>query len=295
MKSSTQCRFSSSSRAVVSAVSKLMVICLGCICLESAHGLNTSVASVNGRRGRVLMTGCRLEDMEKYTPDQIEEAQAWEREKGSEWWGRYFVDGPGAPSFKRIGVDDNADEKSNSTDSSKGSEGKRSCFPGHAVVATPDGPMRMDQITVGSVVQDGSGGSYSEVTGFLHRSVSNMISTEYLVLEFDDNGELEISENHRIFLADGVDVFARDVKVGDHIAGDKIVRSIGHVRHDSFFSPVTESGIINVNGAVVSCYADVPHAIAHAAINWFFKYFGWPCYHQSFPQILHTKSIETSF
>ena len=140
---------------------------------------------------------------------------------------------------------------------------KSSCFPGHSLVDTPDGTIRMDEIEVGTLIHDGS--SYSRVVGFLHRSI-DIAPTQYLSINFDNDQQLEISPKHCIFLADGHDMFARDVQVGDVMASGQVVRSIDRTKYNSLFAPLTETGTVMVNGVLASCYADFPHSISHAVV-----------------------------
>ena len=138
----------------------------------------------------------------------------------------------------------------------------------------------MDEIQVGTLIHDGS--SYSRVVGFLHRSI-DIAPTQYLSFNFDNDQQLEISPKHCIFLADGHDVFAQDVQVGDVMASGQVVRSIQYTKHNSLIAPLTESGTVMVNGVLASCYADFPHAISHAVVSYPMQiynlfataYFGW--------------------
>ena len=132
--------------------------------------------------------------------------------------------------------------------------GDSACFPRDAVVETPGGFVRMDELAIGSLVKDFDG-SFTKVSGFLHKSI-DIAPQEYIVLHFDQfytNADsyiapntLEISAKHRIFLQNGNDIFAVDVKVGDRLASGQIVNNISSTMRDSLFAPVTESGVITV-------------------------------------------------
>ena len=157
----------------------------------------------------------------------------------------------------------------------KWSQDKSSCFPGHARVDTPEGEIRMDQVQIGTLVRDSSGSdTYSAVIGFLHRS-TNVASTKYLSLTFTNGQQLDISPNHRIFLSDGSDNFAKDLHVGSAMAAGQVVSQIENVEHNSLFAPVTESGMVVVDGILASCYADLPHAVAHSVISHPLRIYNW--------------------
>ena len=132
----------------------------------------------------------------------------------------------------------------------KKTTGGSGCFPASALLQTTDGVVDMASLQVGTFVRDGEA-SYARVTGFLHRSV-NATSVDYIVLKFHDNMALEVTANHRLFLSDGRDVFAGNVKVGDTLASGQVVRDIRVARRDSLFAPVTDSGLIMVNGVLAS-------------------------------------------
>ena len=164
--------------------------------------------------------------------------------------------------------DDTDDDNNDDDDDTQGGDGtsdsKTACFPAHALVNTIDGELRMDELQVGSFVHDGE--SFSRVVGFLHKSV-DIAPVTYISLNFSNGTALEISAKHRIFLADGYDVFARDVKVGDVMANGQIVERIEFTKHNSLFAPLTESGMVVVNGALASCYSEAPHAISHFVMS----------------------------
>ena len=144
------------------------------------------------------------------------------------------------------------------------------CFPGHALVETQNGLVRMDQLHENILVRDSDDISFSRVTGFLHASASAG-SCAYVSLGFDDGKKFEASANHRVFLADGRDDFAGDVEVGSILASGQQVRDISIVEYDSLFAPVTETGMIYVDGVTASCYADVEHSLAHLVVSLPFK------------------------
>ena len=154
--------------------------------------------------------------------------------------------------------------------------GKAHCFPKDArvVAQVPNGnkevvkTIRIDQIQIGMMVQDREG-SFSPVVGFLHQC-TNTLPIDYIVIKTTSPTgmkTLEISPKHRLFLANGSDIFADDISVGDILAQGEIVQEISTIIRDSLFAPVTASGVIVVNGIVASCYANVPHFIGHMAVQ----------------------------
>ena len=141
------------------------------------------------------------------------------------------------------------------------------CFPGHATVHTADGSVRMDELTAGTVVQDTTG-SFSRVVGFLHMA-SGIENVSYLNFELDSgkSASLDITPKHRVFLTDGSDKDAQDIHVGDILAAGQVVIAKNIIKHNSLYAPVTESGMIVVDGVVASCYSGVPHSIARATTS----------------------------
>ena len=151
-----------------------------------------------------------------------------------------------------------------------GEKSKSSCFPGHADVILSSGEsIKMRDVQVGDFIKHAdcnANSCFSEVTGFLHRSPESG-PIEYIKMNLDDGSSLEISPNHRVFKANHEDVFAADIHAGDMLAGNRVVTSINKTVHNSYFAPLTTKGTIFVNGVVASCYADVPHAIAHFILS----------------------------
>ena len=151
---------------------------------------------------------------------------------------------------------------------------RSSCFPAHSTVQVLDElsgefvETTMDNVSVEMLVQDADSGSSSRVTGFVHKS-SNGANADYLSFIFSNESRtgLDISPYHRIFLANGNDVFAKDVKVGDMLANGQTIQNIENVVYDSLYAPVTESGMIVVNNVPASCYANVPHFVAHVVTS----------------------------
>eukprot|EP00929_Paragymnodinium_shiwhaense_P082283 TRINITY_DN4330_c0_g2_i2.p1 TRINITY_DN4330_c0_g2~~TRINITY_DN4330_c0_g2_i2.p1 ORF type:complete len:253 (-),score=44.81 TRINITY_DN4330_c0_g2_i2:250-915(-) len=144
-----------------------------------------------------------------------------------------------------------------------------SCFAMEATVqvAGVEGAQPLSQLRVGDRVL--ANGMYTDVVGFLHnlQESSDMVVVEHAA------GELRVTSNHVLFV-DGQDKEASAVKIGDALSlADGSVSQVVAVRHDlagGLVSPLTASGMIDVDEATSSNYAnvhgiEVPHAAMHAA------------------------------
>lgn len=61
---------------------------------------------------------------------------------------------------------------------------------------------------------------------------------------------------------------ARDVRVGDRMSSG-LVRNVRRVVRKGLYNPQTESGVIMVDGIVVSCYTEaIQPIVAHALLSW---------------------------
>eukprot|EP00929_Paragymnodinium_shiwhaense_P078228 TRINITY_DN4050_c0_g1_i8.p1 TRINITY_DN4050_c0_g1~~TRINITY_DN4050_c0_g1_i8.p1 ORF type:complete len:260 (-),score=31.13 TRINITY_DN4050_c0_g1_i8:386-1165(-) len=157
------------------------------------------------------------------------------------------------------------------------------CFPGHAIVrATGGAATELASVAEGQfvLVQDANGDlRYEAVLGFIHAlpdEQSTYISAIY------SGGELRVSDGHLVFTADP-DGTKSEKKASELVAGDylggvvegeenaslqllAVTRSVGQT---GMFAPLTPSGKLVVDGAVVSSYASAPRAsrVSHCAMH----------------------------
>merc|ERR1711879_650148 len=151
------------------------------------------------------------------------------------------------------------------------------CFAGDANVdVRGKGALAMQDLQVGDhvlVQQAGAKLAYEPVLGFLHATRADE-PTSHLVVSHPA-GELRVSPNHIVFIADGSDKLAADLRVGDELAvvqGSGKVASIENkVGDKGMYAPLTASGTIVVDGVVASNYAThsshtwIPHTSIHTA------------------------------
>eukprot|EP00929_Paragymnodinium_shiwhaense_P050070 TRINITY_DN2523_c0_g1_i2.p1 TRINITY_DN2523_c0_g1~~TRINITY_DN2523_c0_g1_i2.p1 ORF type:complete len:219 (-),score=51.78 TRINITY_DN2523_c0_g1_i2:295-951(-) len=146
-----------------------------------------------------------------------------------------------------------------------------SCFAMEATVQVDgvEGPQPLSQLRVGDSVL--ANGVFTDVIGFLH----NMQQKSDVMVVEHSGGELRVTSNHVLFV-DGQDKEASAVKIGDALAlADGSSSPVLAVRRDvadGLVSPLTSSGMIDVDEATSSNYAnvqgiEVPHAALHAAFS----------------------------
>eukprot|EP00929_Paragymnodinium_shiwhaense_P017609 TRINITY_DN12709_c0_g1_i1.p1 TRINITY_DN12709_c0_g1~~TRINITY_DN12709_c0_g1_i1.p1 ORF type:complete len:424 (-),score=55.12 TRINITY_DN12709_c0_g1_i1:402-1673(-) len=144
-----------------------------------------------------------------------------------------------------------------------------SCFAAEATVRVQgvEDPQPLAELRLGDRVL--AGGKFCDVIGFLHtlREKSDMVVIEHAA------GELRVSSNH-VVLVNGEDKEAGSVMIGDLLSlADGRFSHVVAVRTDKamgMISPLTASGLIDVDEAVASTYANpagmqVPHSAMHAA------------------------------
>lgn len=136
------------------------------------------------------------------------------------------------------------------------------CFSPRSLVQVQgrNGLTRMDQLKIGDKVLV-QGDSYSTVYSFGHKAVQQVMA--YLQVHSSNMGKdhlLEISANHLVCTQDEkakVLVPAKHLKVGDLLIserGPSEILSIRTVKRKRAYAPLTESGVIQVNGVAVSNY-----------------------------------------
>jgi len=152
------------------------------------------------------------------------------------------------------------------------------CFAGEASLEVMgQGATAIKDVKIGDrvLVQNTRGAlDYEAVLGFLHAATKPGELSAYLSVTHS-HGKLQVSPNHIVFRADGVNAFAGHLKVGDELLvarGDGKVLDIEHsVGNSGMFAPLTAFGTVVVDGVVASNYAIhstsvwVPHHALHAA------------------------------
>ena len=151
-----------------------------------------------------------------------------------------------------------------------------SCFPGSSVVQLESTRSEVPIHTLipgDLVLAMSSSGTpvYSQFLGHFHFDSSRII--EYLEIKSSDK-TIRITDDHLLYVSvDGQSHFdyARNVQIGHYILSvngnggfdQSLVKSVGRVNSTSLYGPLTSEGTIIVDGVVASCYAHVPHTIAH--------------------------------
>ncbi|XP_063360679.1 indian hedgehog protein-like [Cydia amplana] len=153
------------------------------------------------------------------------------------------------------------------------------CFPGGAVVHTPEGARDIGTLRIGDQVlaADDSGKMvYSEVVTFIDRDPN--ATRRFIEVTAENGVAITATPSHLLLLAaaDGWrEAFAGDVRPGDVL----LTRGIGSVMRPSrvthtrpvhkrgVYAPLTKTGTVIVDDALASCYAVVKsHSLAHAAM-----------------------------
>lgn len=153
------------------------------------------------------------------------------------------------------------------------------CFPGGAVVHTPDGARDIGALRVGDRVlaADDSGKMvYTEVLTFIDRDPNT--TRRFIEVTAENGVTITATASHLLLLAsaDGWrEAFAGDVRAGDVLltrgqAGVMRPSRVTHTRavfKRGVFAPLTRTGTVIVDDALASCYAIVKsHSLAHAAM-----------------------------
>ena len=132
---------------------------------------------------------------------------------------------------------------------------------------------RIQDIRTGDLVESESG-KFLPVLGWL--DISRETTTPFLYLHTNLSSSVGLTASHVIFTysrseATVITKYARDLAVGDILihedTGNKAeITKIDTKVQDGFYSPLTSSGTLVVDGFLVSCYASYPHQVAHAAV-----------------------------
>jgi hypothetical protein len=143
-------------------------------------------------------------------------------------------------------------------------ENNPSCFSGDSLIATKHGSVPMARLSVGDVVRTAAG--LQPVLSFIHHGSGAPVKLLQII---HDQGMVEMSSNHILHLVDGRDLPARDIRIGDELAGAagaSRVKHIATVQKSSWMAPLTQSGTLMVGGVTTSSYVqenDTPHWVAH--------------------------------
>uniref|UniRef100_A0AC34FCQ1 Uncharacterized protein n=1 Tax=Panagrolaimus sp. ES5 TaxID=591445 RepID=A0AC34FCQ1_9BILA len=149
--------------------------------------------------------------------------------------------------------------------------GTPACFTADTLVTTESGPIRMDQLKIGDMIQIAVDNttSYDEVISFLHRLPDT--SASFVRIQLIDGTEIKLTPQHFIhrvkcsepkLLENIQQVYAAEIAVGDcllkkTVSGSFIplrVTVISTVEEKGVYSPMTESGGILVNDVMASCH-----------------------------------------
>ena len=134
------------------------------------------------------------------------------------------------------------------------------CFSGSTLVSAKDkGTITMRNLKLGDEVMVADG-RYERVYSFAHYLPD--ITGDYLRISFSDEPwatpPLEISRDHLLFISEHRAVQASFLRVGDTVmkasGGVVAVKSIRKVAQMGVYAPFTPSGVLVLNGVLVSCY-----------------------------------------
>lgn len=157
-------------------------------------------------------------------------------------------------------------------DKDKDKESAGSCFAGDAQVMLTSGPTTMSTLRIGDMVKTATG--FEPVVGFLHAEEGE---AEFIEIS-NGAGVLPITPDHLVFLANGDAVPASVIRVGDNLSSGVVTDVKQVIRTTGIYAPLTNSGTIEVEGAMASTYSTVVstffekyHSVAHlmmAPMRW---------------------------
>lgn len=138
------------------------------------------------------------------------------------------------------------------------------CFPGRARVAAPRGLVQMRELRLGDEVV--VPGGRDSVVSFTH---AREVRAAFVELG-TRNGSIVVSRDH-LLVVNGRMRPGGGVVKGDYlrrVEGDVVVEYVAPVSMGGLYAPVTTSGVMIVDGFVVSCYTDVlAYQTAHALLS----------------------------
>jgi len=149
--------------------------------------------------------------------------------------------------------------------------GGAKCFSAKGMVSTnTQGRISLEALQVGDQVEDDFN-SYTKVVGFLHRDTSTVVS--FLKLA-SNTSHIIVSHDHLLATGGGF-VKAKHVHPGMQLStsccGNQEIIQVEEVLDRGVYAPLTESGVLVVNGFIVSCYANIP-----AEFLWLANILFWP-------------------
>jgi len=171
----------------------------------------------------------------------------------------YEGSGTVAPSF------DGSFEGSSFFGAGRGAEG--GCFSDRMTVVSRDnGVTRMDQLKIGDMVL-AKDGTYTDVYSFGH--LDRKSKSEFLQIQVSgENGPLEVTADHMLYVANVGLVPAAQIKTGDLLvvaspqqqASSAMVVSVRKIQRHGLYAPFTVSGDIVVHGIAASNFIALPLA-----------------------------------
>jgi hypothetical protein len=126
-----------------------------------------------------------------------------------------------------------------------------SCLPEHVMVDTPTGPRRVGSVTAGDVVT-GYGGQPVRV--LQKHTYLESAATSFYVVTFSEGAEVEVCGMHRIG-----GVRARQLKVGDEVAGRRVVGVRQHGGEVRSCDLLTEDAGYRIGGVPVNSMIEEMH------------------------------------
>jgi hypothetical protein len=151
---------------------------------------------------------------------------------------------------------------------------KKQCFPGNAIVQTPDGEVSMKELSIGQKVMVYEKGEikFQRLLGWTHKKQEG--TYKYIELE-TDNDKIVLTPGHYIICNNEL-IRAIEVKVGDKLLSSingKILKTTvlrTRVFDDELgiYNPHTQIGTIIVNNIVASCYTSALPKIANKVVDY---------------------------
>eukprot|EP00091_Calanus_sinicus_P006351 TRINITY_DN16985_c0_g1_i1.p1 TRINITY_DN16985_c0_g1~~TRINITY_DN16985_c0_g1_i1.p1 ORF type:complete len:198 (-),score=42.93 TRINITY_DN16985_c0_g1_i1:55-648(-) len=153
------------------------------------------------------------------------------------------------------------------------------CFHGGSTVLLESGQAKkMDELIIGDKIQTSSE-AFSPVIGWLDL----MPDTETIFLTLHtDRSSITLTPTHLVFVKSGeetVTKYARDVSIVDELinkdGNPEVLTRITKSVATGYYSPLTEPGMLVVDGFYVSCFASFPHELAKMVL---FPVRTWPSF-----------------
>ncbi|MBL4818594.1 MAG: hypothetical protein JKY15_05100 [Deltaproteobacteria bacterium] len=150
------------------------------------------------------------------------------------------------------------------------------CFAPGTVVYREGTPIRIDQLQVGDIVDDGLG-STSKVVGFFHREDDTDAEMLQIYSNRTPEPVLVVSPKHLLSNEDGSFIFADKFVPGTSLkleTGNVVtVGKVEKVLLQGLYAPITESGtlLVGKHRIIASCYAHATsHDLSHFYARWIY-------------------------